>query len=122
VQRSKYGVALVLALALLMVAVPRLPVALETDADSVFALSWLVFALAACRAAAAAFRSGDGTTKAIVFLRELAPLCLFRSDKRGGSAGIVSSFLDLLYQRSKKVGRENPSYFVFGLCKYNVYN
>jgi hypothetical protein len=45
VQRSKYGVALVLALALLMVAVPRLPVALETDADSVFALSWLVFAL-----------------------------------------------------------------------------
>lgn len=44
-QRSKYGIALVVALALLLVAVPRLPVELEADADSIFALSWLVFAL-----------------------------------------------------------------------------
>ena len=43
-QRSKYGIALVLALALLLVAVPRLPVDLEADADSIFALSWLAFA------------------------------------------------------------------------------
>jgi hypothetical protein len=45
VWRSKYGIALVLALGLLFMAVPRLPVALEADADSVFALSWLALAL-----------------------------------------------------------------------------
>jgi hypothetical protein len=45
VWRSKYGIALVLALGLLLMAVPRLPVALEADADSVFALSWLALAL-----------------------------------------------------------------------------
>jgi len=45
VQRAKYGIVLVLALGMLLMAVPRLPVALEADADSVFALSWLVFAL-----------------------------------------------------------------------------
>lgn len=43
--RNKYGIVLVLALGMLLMAVPRLPVALEADADSVFALSWLVFAL-----------------------------------------------------------------------------
>jgi hypothetical protein len=45
VWRSKHGLALVLALGLLLMAVPRLPVALDADADSVFALSWLALAL-----------------------------------------------------------------------------
>ncbi|EGK07119.1 hypothetical protein HMPREF9374_3880 [Desmospora sp. 8437] len=42
--RSKHGIALVSALALLFLAVPRLPVAMAFGWSSVFAFAWLAFA------------------------------------------------------------------------------
>lgn len=41
---SKHGIALVMAAALLFLAVPRLPVSMESGLPSVFAYAWLAFA------------------------------------------------------------------------------
>ncbi|PTX63263.1 hypothetical protein C8P63_104108 [Melghirimyces profundicolus] len=42
--RTKNGIALVVALAFLFIAVPRLPVSMEFGLPSLFAWSWLIFA------------------------------------------------------------------------------
>ncbi|MGF7089140.1 hypothetical protein JOD24_003021 [Kroppenstedtia sanguinis] len=42
--RTKHEIALVVALALLLIAVPRIPVSMTLQGSSLFALSWLAFA------------------------------------------------------------------------------